>query len=243
MSASSRASINDALNDQASARLTRRPGGARPRSLRQEAAWPNRLWTFRKSIERHGCGRGPQGPRHWPPAGNTTLISRWLFCSINQTAQGGKKAALQNQPGHARGSKPTFCQGRPVPECAFTMEMSAALIEPLAFTSSRKFDAPTDCPLCDLVWLISAALATRFALVSPSRTLIGMETSPVLVPSLTLKRVSVSVCALATLLRLTVTTEPLMVTASTCPLPDVTAACGFPLIVTGLAKNYWPQSM
>lgn len=84
-------SINDAPNDQASVRLTRRLDGARLRSLREGEAWLNQLWTFRRSTEHHGCGRGPQGPRHWPPAGNTTMISRWLSWSINQTAQGSKK--------------------------------------------------------------------------------------------------------------------------------------------------------
>jgi hypothetical protein len=45
-----------------------------------------------------------------------------------------------------------------VPTSALTCATSSALIEPLAFTSSRKFEPLTGCPACDFVWLTSEAL-------------------------------------------------------------------------------------
>ena len=58
----------------------------------------------------------------------------WLFCSNNQTARGPKSRIRALWSGH----------GRPVPDFDFTIDMSEALIEPLAFMSSRKFEVPTD---------------------------------------------------------------------------------------------------
>src|SRR3954454_15287754 len=65
--------------------------------------------------------------------------------------------------------------GKAVPDLLFTSEISALLIPPSAFTSSRKFEAPTGCPLCDFVCPISAEFTDRSPFVSPINTGIGVE--------------------------------------------------------------------
>ena len=106
---------------------------------------------------------------------------------------------------------------------------------PLAFTSSRKFALVTVCPDCNLVWLTSDELTEPLPLVSPTRTAIGMATSPIFVPVFTLDKVTDILCALVTPVKLTVTAVvPLPVTLLTIPMPDVIAAL---LRLTALEKR------
>ncbi len=116
------------------------------------------------------------------------------------------------------------------------MAVSAALMLPFVFTSERKFVASTVWPRRAFVCATSAAFTVAFALVSPTKTLIGMVTSiaPLMLFSLTF-----NVWALVTFVSGIVTTLPLIETfplhtppLPTQPLPTVTCACGLPFTVT-----------
>ena len=120
-----------------------------------------------------------------------------------------------------------------MPDFDFTEETSVPLMAPFTTTSSRKFEMVTACPDCNLVWLTSVPVTEPLPDVSPARILIGMETQPIFVPSLTSARLIEIVCALVTPERLTVTCDPLTLKVATFPVPDVTDA---PLTDTGLAK-------
>ena len=121
--------------------------------------------------------------------------------------------------------------GTDVPDLDFTNETSEALITPLAVTSARKLDAVSDCPVSALVWLTSDALTVPLPFVSPTRMLIGMVMSFVLVPLFTPNKVIINVCAFVTPLRFTVRVAvPLPLVLVTIPVPEVTLAL---LNVTG----------
>ena len=92
-----------------------------------------------------------------------------------------------------------------MPDLLFTSEMSALLMEPSTFRSSRKFELPTDCPDCDFVWLMSAELTAGSALVSPISTPICGPTTLAALPveSTTLFKVTVRYWALLTSFRFT----------------------------------------
>ena len=82
------------------------------------------------------------------------------------------------------------------------------------------------------------------AVVSPVSTPIGTLTLFVLVPSFTPCNVTVTVCPLATLVSGMVTMLPLTVAIPplsapplpTVAVPEVTCACGLPVMVTGFEK-------
>src|SRR3989442_5029799 len=69
--------------------------------------------------------------------------------------------------------------GNAVPTLALTWATSVALIVPLAFTSSRKFEPLTSWPTCALVRLTSEALTTALPFTSPTSTPMETGTSPV----------------------------------------------------------------
>src|SRR5438876_10762653 len=123
--------------------------------------------------------------------------------------------------------------GSAVPTSDLTSATSTELINPLAFTSSRKFEPVTACPTCDLVRLTSEALTTALPFTSPTSTPMETGTSPVLVPSFTLWSVTVIRWILVTPVRLTMTCDPLTLKLLTLPVPDVTATLS---TVTALAK-------
>ena len=64
---------------------------------------------------------------------------------------------------------------------------------------------------------MSLEFTARFAVVSPARTPIGIETFPTLVPSLTLVSVIAMSVAFGTPVQFTVTTLPLVLVVAGCP--------------------------
>src|ERR1043166_6313207 len=110
-----------------------------------------------------------------------------------------------------------FDYGNAVPDLLFTNAASTASMKPSTLASSRKLEPVTACPDWDLVWATSTASVKRSALVSPARTPIGIETLPMLVPSLTPVSVIAMFWALGTPLQLTVTTLPLALVVAGCP--------------------------
>src|SRR2546421_4940599 len=68
--------------------------------------------------------------------------------------------------------------GSAVPSLVLTSAVSLALITPLAFTSERKFVAPTGWPMRDFVCATFAELTTPFPVASPISTPIGTEMLP-----------------------------------------------------------------
>ena len=98
------------------------------------------------------------------------------------------RAALSQTGIRVAGPSGPVCDlwlGKAVPDLLFTNAVSTASINPSTLTSSRKFEPVTALPDWDLVWLTSIASQKRSALVSAANTPIGMETFPVLAPSLT----------------------------------------------------------
>src|SRR6266446_4787575 len=129
---------------------------------------------------------------------------------------------------------PARHQGSAVPTLALTCATSTELINPLAFTSSRKFEPLTAWPTCDLVRLTSEALTAPLPFTSPTSTPMETGTSPVLVPLFTLWSVTVILWTLVTPVRLTVICGvPLPLKLLTIPVPEVTAALS---TVTEVAK-------
>ena len=83
--------------------------------------------------------------------------------------------------------------GTPWPRCDLTIATSALLITPLAFGSSRKFEAVTLWPSCAFVCDTSAALTVPLAFVSPIKTrmLTGVSGNTCINTSVTLLKVTV----------------------------------------------------
>src|SRR4051812_23297961 len=114
---------------------------------------------------------------------------------------------------------------RLVPVSDLIRPISVALIDPLAFTSFRKLEYSAVAPESDLAWLTSEAVTAPLALTSPTRMLIGIVMSLVLVPLLTPNNVTAIVCPLATPVRLIPSAlVPLPAVLATLPVPVVIAA-------------------
>src|ERR1700732_1022280 len=135
-----------------------------------------------------------------------------------------------------RRRRANMCYGNAVPECCCTSAMSELFIKPLAVTSSRKLLSVTLWPDCDWVCEISLELTAPFPVVSPSSTLIGTLTFPLFPPPLTPTRLTLSVCALLTFVRFTVTSVLLTENPLAEPVPPAPGVMFALVTVTGTAN-------
>src|SRR5580704_4172886 len=132
---------------------------------------------------------------------------------------------------------PTGHYGSEVRDCWRVIKTSLESMRPLVSTSARKLDGLAVWRLSCRTRKVSVESTRPLPSTSARSTLIGTETLPLLVPSLTPSKLIESVCALLTFVRLTVTWLPLTVGApemdAVPPAPGVTVAL---VIVTGAAK-------
>ena len=80
---------------------------------------------------------------------NRRSLSNWPPCQLRIRVLAGRwRPGLESmRPEHRQlRTAALFVYGSAVPDFAFTREMSALLRKPSTFTSSRKFDNPTEFP-------------------------------------------------------------------------------------------------
>src|SRR5580704_2828368 len=105
---------------------------------------------------------------------------------------------------------PTGHYGNDVRDCWRVIKTSLESMRPLVSTSARKLDGFAVWRLSCRTRKVSVESTRPLPSTSPRSTPIGIETSPLCIPSLTPVRLMLSVCALLTPVRFIVTTLPLM---------------------------------